>query len=186
MTSFKSLLSIAATTVLVAGLAHAGPIQVPIVTLDPTGVGAFPPGANAQQVCPEGVTQCPNTNFLSPDPNEFTVTMLQDGLFSASITDVQSPGASGVCNLLQFELFNNGTSLGTGSVGSDLDDIFLTAGSYRIEVAYNYTGGPLTGSASWAMTMATSVRPGKVPEPGTLALMGLAISGLALARRRKH
>lgn len=184
MRTIKSAFLGAATMLLLVGSVMAGPIQFGLVQLDPTGVGAFPTGGNQQQICPTGVP-CAGNNFLSPAGNSFAVQMLTPGLFSASITDIESPGGSATVNQLDFAIYNAANVLiGSGSHFSNLNDIYLGTGLYTMYVTYNVTGGPDAGSVSWAMTMATSVQ-NKTPEPGSLALVGIALAGMGLFRRRK-
>lgn len=184
--SIRKFMAGAVAAVALAGIAHAGPIQFLSVTVDPTGVGAFPTASNSQQVCPEGMIICAGNVFNNPVGNEFDIVMLTDGLFSASIIDSITPGGSGSFSVLSFALLNAANVVvGTGSLGSALQDALLTAGTYTMQVFYTYQGGMDNGSASWGMTMTTAPEFQRVPEPGTLALMGLALTIIAAARRRR-
>lgn len=174
------------TALALAGAAHAGPIQNPTVTLDPLGIGAFPTGSNAQQVCPLTIPPGCLGNFTTPANNFFSISMLNDGLFSASIIASITPGGSGSFANLSFQLRDSTgtTTLGSGQLGTNLQDLVLLAGSYRMYVFYNYTGVIDNSSASWSMTMTTApIR--QVPEPGTVALIGLTLTIVAVARRRR-
>ena len=66
----------------------------------------------------------------------------------------------------------------TGYTGFDLLDINVTAD--RIEV--NFAG---VGSIDLANQVQLTVQFASVPEPGTLALFGIGLLGMGLARRRK-
>lgn len=46
--------------------------------------------------------------------------------------------------------------------------------------SYGYAAGPNASSSNWAVT-----REASVPEPGSLALVGLALAGAAVVRARK-
>lgn len=100
-------------------------------------------------------------------------------------------GFSGHQTLLNFG--SNVSKLSLGALNADAAVLAynadITAGDWKnvngTIIAKSYTGGAtqLNGGSSGSSSSATSSTPGKVPEPGTLALAGLAMA--LIARRRR-
>nr|WP_294506155.1 PEP-CTERM sorting domain-containing protein [uncultured Rhodopila sp.] len=64
--------------------------------------------------------------------------------------------------------------------------LYLDVSGQEIGALNNYIPYPETGNdASGPNTWTISAVPAAVPEPGTLALLGIAFAGIGLARRRK-
>jgi len=67
---------------------------------------------------------------------------------------------------------NYGFLLGSPPLGAGIFDLNLTA--------YSFGGAELASTG-----IRVNVAPVSVPEPGTLALMGLGLTGMCYARRRR-
>jgi PEP-CTERM motif-containing protein len=115
----------------------------------------------------------------------YTVTFATAGFFSSSIipsiVDTSPPPSS--FSVLNYSIKDPSmTTLFSGITSQS--NLAVIAGTYTITVSYHFLGGPNASSAALTMPLTTGATVLKVPEPGTLALLGGALLILGVVSRR--
>ena len=120
------------------------------------------------------------------DPDGFfeALTLFgQDGLPSDRFTDYS------ILDALASASVNNNDPGTNNDISIVFNNLTIGSGDFWLHLAFDsYTASPITGG-TWTNTkekiMEISIYTVEVPEPKTLALLGLALAGLGLSRRRK-
>jgi len=147
-----------------------------------------------------------NGNFLSSIPNGSTVAYSNGGTISQTVGVTAQAGLTYTLMVAQGYRYD-GPDLGT--IALDIGSTVIDATPATIPVQYSGTwvtytatftvpaadaGLPITielstpagGQADWDNVSLTDAVPQSVSEPGTLVLLGGALAGFALTRRRRH
>lgn len=170
------------TAVALLGTALAAPVakSAPIV-LDPTlGDNNF----YFQSVC----TLCIKPKVYS-GPTAIQLQFTNPGLLNSSGSWSNSALAGGTW-AFSYEIRDSLNNLVGGSAavpGNTAEqvpaDIAVLPGLYTVNVFWTFTNRT-SNSANWQLVFTTSPKP-QVPEPGSLALLGLGVVSLGMFRRRK-
>ena len=122
--------------------------------------------------------------------NRLLITVGNDYTVNFSVRDAFVPGDAFAVELDSVRLTPDSGNLGSDTRGSDaasyytafFDNLFLSAGTHTFSLFLTDTCCT-AGSAFASISAATPVPPAGVPEPGSFALMGLAIAGFGVVRR---
>lgn len=132
---------------------------------------------------------CPAPGVLT-GPTTFTVTVLSNGTIGSSGSTSVQPSAGGSFTVFSYQVFDftadpgHTTVLATGTPQNPADLPVIAGHVYDFVVSWTLNSVDLD-SANWQVIV-TSAREHKAPEPGTLALLGIALLGFGAMRLRKQ
>jgi hypothetical protein len=146
--------------------------------------------------CSSNFTTCSPTSAVVGGGTEF---QFNSGLFVVDLASNQSDSFIKISSLSSFTFGANGTitigdiddsggnivgitsvSASAGISGIDASDISFTAHT----VSFNLANSAWT--ANQGLTVQLAVRPAAVPEPGSLALVAIALAGIGFSRRNRE
>ena len=163
-------------TAFVASASQAGPVLGDSVSCGVSGGGTFSCSSAAETVgngVEFQVGNLPGAAYFNIDFSDGLLTAfgLNNGSLSATIlhfSDLTTP-------------FSSASFVGqTGFTGLDVGDFTFSAGELMIDLR----GTSFSQGSQFSVAFAPT--PSAVPEPGTIALLGLGLIGIVAARKRKQ